>query len=181
MSFFPQALARLMPGRASVPDVQKASRTGPLIAYGQLGQPVWSPRDYAAFAREGFMQNAICYRSVRMIAEAAASIPLILYEGNVELEDHPFLDLIRRPSLDHTSVDFLESWYGFLLVAGNAYVEAVAVDDVVRELHALRPDRMKVIAGPDGWPEGYEYTVNGQSCQRHFESDPGFLRVATWN
>ena len=173
MSFFPQALARLMPGRASVPDVQKASRTGPLIAYGQLGQPVWSPRDYAAFAREGFMQNAICYRSVRMIAEAAASIPLILYEGNVELEDHPFLDLIRRPSLDHTSVDFLESWYGFLLVAGNAYVEAVAVDDVVRELHALRPDRMKVIAGPDGWPEGYEYTVNGQSVRFIDDAVPG--------
>ena len=57
----------------------KASKVGPLIAYENLGAPVWSPRDYGAFAREGFMQNAIVYRSVRMVAEAAASIPLILY------------------------------------------------------------------------------------------------------
>ncbi len=150
--------------------MQKASAAGPLIAYDTLGQPVWSPRDYGAFAREGFMQNAIVYRSVRMIAEAAASIPLLLYEGGVEIEQHPLLDLMRRPSLDHTGTDFLEAWYGFLLVAGNAYVEAVAVDGEIRELHNLRPDRMKVMPGLDGWPEGYEYTAGGKSVR--FISEP---------
>ena len=162
-----ERLQRWLPARHRVAEITdaKASRTGPLIAYGQLGQAVWSPRDYNAFAREGFMANAICYRSVRMIAEAAASIPWLLYEGGLEVEDHPLLDLMRRPSLDHTGTDFLESWYGFLLVAGNAYVEAVALGENVRELHALRPDRMKVIAGPNGWPEGYEYTVAGQSVR----------------
>ncbi|MEQ1670789.1 MAG: phage portal protein, partial [Hyphomicrobium sp.] len=138
---------------------------GPLIAYDNLGQPVWSPRDYGAFAREGFMQNAIVYRSVRMIAEAAASIPLILYEGGVEIEQHPLLELMRQPSFDHTGTDFLEAWYGFLLVAGNSYVEAVAVDGEIRELHNLRPDRMKVLPGLDGWPEGYEYTAGGKSIR----------------
>src|SRR6185295_19567189 len=52
------------------------------------------------------------------------------------------------------------------LLAGNAYVEAVAVDSEgrrdVRELHVLRPDRMKLIPGADGWPEIYEYTVAGR-------------------
>ncbi len=167
MLTFSERLQRWLPARQRVAEGldAKASRTGPLIAYGQLGQAVWSPRDYNAFAREGFMANAICYRSVRMIAEAAASIPWLLYEGGLEIEDHPLLDLMRRPSLDHTGTDFLESWYGFLLVAGNAYVEAVALGENVRELHALRPDRMKVIAGPNGWPEGYEYTVAGQSVR----------------
>jgi hypothetical protein len=144
---------------------EKGSVTGSLVAYQNLGEPVWAPRDYATFAREGFMQNAIVYRSVRMIAEAAASIPLLLYSGTDEIEDHPLLDLIRRPSLDHTGTDFLESWYGFLLVAGNAYAEAVAIDGDVRELHILRPDRMKVIPGTDGWPEGYEYTASGRSVR----------------
>ena len=78
-----------------------------------------------------------------------------------------------QPSLDHTSVDFLESWYGFLLVAGNAYVEAVALNGELRELHILRPDRMKVIPGPDGWPEGYEYTAGGQSIRFMDEAVPG--------
>ncbi len=36
------------------------------------------------------MQNPIVYRSVRMVAEAAASIPLLLYEGGEEHEAHPF-------------------------------------------------------------------------------------------
>ena len=152
---------------------QKASRVGPLIAYESPGAPVWSPRDYGAFAREGFMQNAIVYRSVRMVAEAAASIPLLLYEGGVEIESHPLLDLIRRPSLDHTGTDFLEAWYGFLLVAGNAYVEAVSVDGEIRELHNLRPDRMKVLPGLDGWPEGYEYTAGGKSVRFIDEAVPG--------
>jgi phage portal protein BeeE len=143
----------------------KASATGPLISYQTLGKPVWAPRDYSAFAREGFMQNAIVYRCVRMIAEAAASIPLLLYEGTTEIEDHPLIGLLRRPSLDHTGTDFLEAWYGFLLVSGNAYAEAVALDGELRELHILRPDRMKVIPGLDGWPEGYEYTACGRSVR----------------
>jgi hypothetical protein len=105
-------------------DVQmKGSAVGPLIAYEPMGQPVWAPRDYHAFAREGFMQNAIVYRSVRMVAEAAASIPLLLYEGANEIDEHPLLTLLRRPSADHTGTDFLEAWYGFLLVSGNAYAE----------------------------------------------------------
>jgi HK97 family phage portal protein len=152
--------------KSSAPDtINKGSSVGPLIAYHNLGEPVWAPRDYAAFAREGFMQNAIVYRCVRMIAEAAASIPLLLYEGTTEIEDHPLIGLLRRPSLDHTGTDFLEAWYGFLLVSGNAYAEAVALDGELRELHILRPDRMKVIPGLDGWPEGYEYTVCGQSVR----------------
>ena len=93
MSFMSTVMARLKPGRMpslgfTAPGVseEKASRTGPLIAFETLGRPVWTPRDYAAFAREGFMQNPIVYRSVRMIAEAAASVPLLAYEGDQEIE-----------------------------------------------------------------------------------------------
>ncbi len=172
MTTISEALTRLLPKswRVQGAEFVKGSHVGPLIAYGNLGQPVWAPRDYTTFAREGFMQNAIVYRSVRMIGEAAATIPLLLYEGDTEIEAHPLLDLIRRPSHDHTGTDFFESWYGFLLVAGNAYVEAVALDGQLRELHILRPDRMKVIPGPDGWPEGYEYTAGGQSLR--FQDEP---------
>jgi phage portal protein BeeE len=123
MSRMLDAMSWLLPGRAPQAHV-KASAVGPLICWDAPGQPVWSPRDYSAFAREGFMQNAIVYRCVRMIAEAAGSVPLPLYEGADEITEHALLDLMARPSPDHTSADFLESWYGFLLVAGNAYVQA---------------------------------------------------------
>ena len=108
-----------------------------------------------------------------MISEAAASIPLLLYEGDTEIESHPLLDLMRHPSYDQTGQDFLESWFGFLLVAGNAYVEAVEIGGEIRELHILRPDRMKVIPGPDGWPEGYEYCAGGQHVRFSNEVLPG--------
>jgi len=42
---------------------------------------VWSPRDYAAFAREGFMQNAIVYRSVRNGGGGRRQRALLLYEA----------------------------------------------------------------------------------------------------
>src|SRR5436190_5768616 len=61
-----RTIAQLVPSR-SAPHT-KASRTGPLLAFEALRQPVWAPRDYAAFAREGFAQNAIAYRCVRMVA-----------------------------------------------------------------------------------------------------------------
>ena len=35
----------------------------------------------------------------------------------------------------------------------------------VRELYALRPDRMKVVPGADGWAEAYEYSVGGRSVR----------------
>lgn len=40
------------------PGEGKASRTAPLIAFQAHGRPAWTPRDYAALAREGFAKNA---------------------------------------------------------------------------------------------------------------------------
>ena len=89
-------------GNPDAADFRSAPTTkslaGPYFAFNRLGSPAWAPRDYAAFAREGFMQNAILYRSVRMIAEAAASVPMLLYQGDDEIAEHPLLDLIARPN-----------------------------------------------------------------------------------
>ena len=155
-------LAAMMGTRARVSEA-KASRTGPLVALTLSGRPVWTPRDYAALAQEGFARNAIAYRCVRMIAEAAASVPWLLYEGERELTQHPLLTLLAEPNPQESGADMLESWYGFLMVAGNAYLESVETDGQPRELYALRPDRMKVVPGVNGWPEGYEYSVNGRT------------------
>ena len=158
-------------------DVEaKASRAGPLIAFQSQGRAAWTPRDYAALAREGFAKNAIVYRCVRLIAEASASVPWLLYDGAAEIDAHPLLDLLARPNRQQGGADFREAIAGHLLVAGNAYVEAVSVGDfgaggaggegaAIRELHTLRPDRMKVVPGADGWPEAYEYSVGGRTVR----------------
>src|SRR4051812_3226811 len=51
------------------------------------------------------------------------------------------------------------------MVSGNAYVEAVGVDEGPAELYALRPDRMRVVPGQDGWPAAYEYTVGSETVR----------------
>ena len=153
------------------------SLTAPCFAFDRLASPAWCPRDYAAFAREGFMQNPVLYRAVRMVAEAAASVPLLLYQGQEEISDHPLLDLLARPNPAATTPDLLEAWYGFLLVSGNAYLEAVSVGGTVRELHTLRPDRMKVVPGPGGWPEAFDYTADGRTQRIAGEAVPGVART----
>jgi HK97 family phage portal protein len=108
-----------------------------------------------------------------MIAEAAASIPLILYQGANEHDTHPLLDLLARPAPGQTGTDLLEAWYGYLLVAGNAYLEVVELNGKPRELHALRPDRMTIIPGQTGWPEAFEYTASGGTVRFPVQSSDG--------
>jgi len=152
------------------PPERKASRTARLIALESGGRARWTPRDYGALAREGYARNAIVYRAVRLIAESVGSLCFVLYEGAAERDTHPLLDLIRRPNPRQDGASFLECLASHLLLAGNAYVEAVGFDGEgsvpqVRELYALRPDRMKLVPGPDGWPQAYDYTVAGSSVR----------------
>ncbi|HEX2555853.1 MAG TPA: phage portal protein [Microvirga sp.] len=152
-------------GRTPVPPEAKASRAQAAVTLSFVGRPVWTPRDYGALAREGFQKNAVVHRCVRLVAEAAASLPLTLLDRGRVVPEHPLLALLARPNPREGGTRFLESLYGHLMVAGNAYVEGVAVDGVPRELYALRPDRMRVVPGPDGWPAAYDYTVGAETVR----------------
>jgi HK97 family phage portal protein len=165
----------------------KASRTGPLIAVSTQGRAVWTPRDYGALAREGYQRNPVVHRCIRLIAEAAASVPWIVTTGigedRRELAGHPVAALLARPNPRQAGRALMEAVYGHLLVAGNAYVEAVWVDGRLRELHALRPDRMRVVPGPDGWPEAWDYSVGGRTVRFRAGADepPPILHLANFN
>lgn len=150
----------------------KASRAKSLITLHSNGQPRWAPRNYLTFAQQGYGQNAICYRCVRMIAEAAASLPFQLWQEGEIYENHPLLDLLARPNSRQCGPDFLEEWFGHLLVAGNSYMELVRLEGAPRELHVLRPDRIKILLGEDGWAGGYEYSIEGRSI-RFKQSEDG--------
>jgi HK97 family phage portal protein len=144
---------------------QKQFRASPIVSLQTVGQPQWTPRNYADLARVGFAGNAIGYRCVRMIAEAASSIPLLMYQGDTELTAHPLLALIKRPNPAQSGRDLIESILSYLLVAGNAYIEVSKLDGAPRELVILRPDRVKIIGGSNGWPEAYEYSVYGETIR----------------
>jgi HK97 family phage portal protein len=144
---------------------QKASRVGAAIALLSGGRAAWSGKDYAALAREGYLRNAVAHRCIRLICESAAAIPLVLKRDGQELLMHPLLDLLARPNPREGGAGLMEKVYGHLMVSGNAYLELVTLDGTPRELHALRPDRMKVVPGPQGWPLAYEYQAGGQNVR----------------
>ena len=150
----------------------KASRSAPMLTISTLGQARWTPRRYDRLAEEGYRKNVIAFRCIREIAQNAAAIPWVLYEGERELALHPLLDLLRRPNPQMGQSAFFESLYAYGQIAGNVYLEAVRVDgeSAPRELWPLRPDRMRVIPDKTGLPSAYEYSVGGKSTR--WEVDP---------
>ncbi len=149
--------------RGAPPTEVKASAAGPVIAYAGSGRVAWSPRDTNSLTRQGFSGNPVGFRAVKLIAEAAAALPLVLQDTETRYEAHPLISLLARPNGGQGQAEFLEALYGQILLSGNGYAEAV-LDDAGApfELHVLRSDRMSVVPGRDGWPVAYEYAVAGR-------------------
>ncbi|SNS43027.1 phage portal protein [Tropicimonas sediminicola] len=144
------------------PPERKASATGPVIAWQGAGRVVWSPRDTASLTKSGFVGNPIGFRCVKLIAEAAAAVPLVCQDTGRRYETHPVLSLLARPNGAQGRADLLEALFGQILLSGNGYIEAVGSGGMPFELHVLRSDRMNLVPGKDGWPVAYEYTVGGR-------------------
>lgn len=163
MSYF-RTLGRSLIGRA--PTSIKASALGPAIARLMLHMPVWPKRDYELLAKEGYQQNVIVFRSVAMVAEAVAAVQLELHKGRGKrmqvIEQHPLIDLLRRPNPIDDGQALFEAIVSHWLITGNAYVERTNEEKLERmELYAHRPDRVRVVPGPQGFPEAYEFRLNG--------------------
>lgn len=146
---------------------QKSS--APLVAISDLRAANWSGA--GMMAREGFERNVVAYRCVRMISDAAASVSF-----RADGPDDALARLIARPNVDQGGPDLLEGLYAHLSVSSDSFLEAASVDGGVRELHVLRPDRMKVLKGPRGWPMGWEHRVGGD-VRRILRDADGFLPV----
>lgn len=145
---------------------RKASAGARVAVWGSAGRVAWSPRDTASLTRNGFLGNPVGYRAVRVIAEAAAALPLVCQDACRRYETHPVLSLVSRPNAAQGRADLMEAAYVQLLLSGNAYFEAVMPEvGLPVELHVLRSDRMSLVPGADGWPAAYDYTV-GQKKHR---------------
>src|SRR3954464_710107 len=143
----------------------KASRTAKLLTFQYEGRARWTPKDYASLAREGYLANAVVHRAVRLVAENAPACRFLVFDGTAEMPEHPLARLMTRPNPRQDGAALFETLYAHLLLAGNGYLEQVSLNEKVRELYALRPDRMKVVPGSDGWAEAYDYTVGSRSLR----------------
>ncbi len=147
---------------ATGPAQIKASAAGRVAAWAGSGIGAWGARDAASLTRNGFIANPIGFRAVKLIAEAAAALPVVLQDRERRYDTHPIKTLLSRPNGGQGRAELMEAVFGQMLLTGNGYLEAVGGEDVPLELHVLRSDRMKIVPGSDGWPVAYEYGVNGR-------------------
>lgn len=117
--------------------------------------PVWAsaaegeavPRSYQARFAEVYVNNPVGQRAVRLVAGAAAALPVYALEGRERA-----VELVSRPGL-------MEALAAQLLLHGNAYVQCIAGARGLAELFPLRPERVSVAADARGWPAAYLYRV----------------------
>jgi HK97 family phage portal protein len=176
----PNLFTRLLGGR---PAVAETKSTRVLMALSDLGRPDWTRRSFAALAQEGFARNPVVHRCVRLVAEAANRVPVVALEDGRRLTAHPLLALLRRPNPHQSGSELLEAVYAFLQTAGNAYVNAAIAGGEVKGLFVLRPDRVQVVAGSDGWPAAYAYSSGGrtQTLRQDTAPVPSVLHLALFH
>ncbi|MDA5194937.1 phage portal protein [Govanella unica] len=165
--------------RASGFEVKKsAALGGSETAFLGLGAPRWTQRNFRRLAEEGFRKNVIAHRSIKVIAESAAAVPWRLGRGDKLLRGHPLLDLLARPNPAMSGLDLMESLYAYLNIAGDAYLEMVpGANGRPGELYVLRPDRMTILPGANGWPRAYRYEAGGRVHEFEVDGLTGESRI----
>ena len=146
MSFLQSLAAAFKSGAGRVPLARNFS--SPWL-YGDLGSAT-APYEYGRAVKRAYLENPVAQRAVRLVAEGIGGAPLM--EG-----DPALTALVKATSAGQSLLETLASQ---LLLHGNAYVQ-VMKDAIGRpvELFALRPERVSVVAGADGWPQGFAYKV----------------------
>ncbi len=142
------ALQFFRASRREPPEV-KASAAARVVAFQGAGRAAWSARDTATLTRVGFLGNPVAFRCVKIVAEAAAAVPVVVQDTGTRFDVHPVIDLLAAPNPGQGGSALMEGFYGNLLLSGDGYLEAAG--DVAsggpRELYVLRSDRMKVVPG----------------------------------
>ena len=157
------------------PRVESKSGGYGFVTLEAQGSARWTRRDYAALTREGYLRNPVVYRAVRLVAEAASAIPLLLYRGVEELDGPPLTDLLRQPNGRQSGAAFFEALYSMLLLSGNGYIELIGAGEAL-ELHLLRPERISIETDGQGWPASLAYRAG--NIKRHIGLIAGERRVA---
>ena len=110
--------------------------------------------EYNRSVRRAYLENPVAQRAVRLVAEGIGGAPLV--PGDARLEA-----LVGATSAGQSLLETLASQ---LLLHGNGYVQVMKdASGQPVELFALRPERMTVVAGSDGWPTSFNYRVGEQS------------------
>lgn len=126
------------------------------------------PFEYRNAVRYGYIENPVAQRAVRLVAEGIGGAPLVP-------ADEAALALVSATSAGQS---LLETLAAQLLLHGNGYVQVVRDGSGAPiELFALRPERVSVVAGADGWPASYQYKVGDRTLSLSGEGEDGWPQL----
>jgi len=126
------------------------------------------PYDYRHAVRHAFIENPVAQRAVRIVAEGVGSVPLFPSDEAAQ----------RLVGATSAGQSLLETLAAQLLLHGNGYVQVMRDGGGQPvELFALRPERVSVIAGVDGWPASYRYKVGDRTIDLAVEDGGGWPQV----
>ena len=171
------AAVRASARRGSLCRKGKASKAGAIIALHCAGRPVWTTRDLPALAREGFMKNPIVYRAVPMVAEAAASVPWLLYEGPPRSKPSAAVVLSAQSAPLGRRVPG-----GALRQSARFRQRLCRIASSTRrsgEFYALRPDRMRIVPGAMAGPRPLFMRRSGTPLRFALVGEGGSRRSCT--
>jgi len=136
----------------------------PIVSYHQTGYNNRTRNDsYQDLARDGYVENAVAFRCINEIANGASSVNFKLMRGEQPIEEHPLLDLLNRPNPTCSQNEYFRRVYSYLLLSGNSYLLRIGESgQIPKELHTLRPDRIKIVTSNGYYPEAYKYTIDGK-------------------
>lgn len=123
------------------------------------------PFSYQQCIGKAFLDNPVAQRAVRIVAEGVGSAPLAE-------ADEQALALVKATSAGQS---LLETLAAHLLLHGNGFVQ-ISRDASGRpvELFALRPERVTVVPGADGWPASYRYKIGERTLTIPVEDEDGW-------
>ncbi|EAQ28337.1 Phage portal protein [Erythrobacter sp. NAP1] len=126
------------------------------------------PFRYETDVREGFLANPIAQRAVRIVAEGVGQAPL-------SVSDPEIAALLTSTSAGQSLIETLACQ---VLLHGNGFVQIMKdASGRPTELFALRPDRVTIVPGNDGWPCAFEYSVPGERLRIPVEDEDGWPNI----
>ncbi|MDT0576523.1 phage portal protein [Croceicoccus sp. F390] len=172
MSFLQTLGAAFKAAPAARPPLAPPFASPWLFADSETGS---APYEYTGSVQRAFIENPVAQRAVRMVAEGVASAPLMSM-------DPQLAKLVNATSAGQS---LLETLAAQVLLHGNGYIQIIK-DAQGRpcELFALRPERISVLPGPDGWPQAYRYRVGESLVNLPVEDEaqyPNLVHVKTFH
>jgi HK97 family phage portal protein len=159
----------------------KSESFGVLLNY-YKGQEQINPKNYEAYIAATYKKNPYAYAAVKIISQGFARVDWLCFEKKQsrldkrdEIEEHPILDILRKPNKYESGYQFRLQWMTNLLLTGNSYMEKISLDTSrnksPRELYNLRTDRMTIIPGDNRneYIKGYKYKLGGQEYYYDYE------------